>query len=326
MPSMVAVGQTSASRRIQHRLDRVAGQRGNVLLRGRRGFGALSLMRWLHSQWAETSLRVAKSLPPPCVHLDGPLMDVELLEALSAPAVNPLQSGNVPWATLVITEIDRMPLDAQMRLHAIQQSVSDANQDGNRQLYLVASIHTQETLTTAGHREHDSIDSSIQASHSGLCDPLADLLVSEVVEVSDISERLEDLPMIVLAILQQLRRDSSLDAERFSRDALDAMLAYPWPGQFDEVYDVVRSSSYAAGSSHAVQREHLPLAVRTYRASPETGRHEIELIGTLDDALQRFEGYWIEEMMRRTNGNRAEAARLLGISRSRLIRKLDDSQ
>lgn len=111
-------------------------------------------------------------------------------------------------------------------------------------------------------------------------------------------------------------------AERLSRAALDALVIYPWPGNVDELDQSIRHAVRTApGSSIGV--EHLPLAVRSYRPGERSG--VAKAIMPLDVAIQRYQRRLIHEALEAVDGNRAEAARQLGISRTRLLRKLEEA-
>ena len=70
--------------------------------------------------------------------------------------------------------------------------------------------------------------------------------------------------------------------------------------------------------------EHLPLAIRSYRSGDNPASQKLRRV-SLDDAVARFEMRLIDEAIEATGGNRAEAARRLGISRARLLRKIDEA-
>ena len=69
--------------------------------------------------------------------------------------------------------------------------------------------------------------------------------------------------------------------------------------------------------------EHLPLAIRSYRVA-ETSP-PVTTVASLDKAVQRFELRLINEALELAGGNRAQAARRLGISRARLLRRIEEA-
>ncbi|MEM0927452.1 MAG: helix-turn-helix domain-containing protein, partial [Planctomycetota bacterium] len=67
-----------------------------------------------------------------------------------------------------------------------------------------------------------------------------------------------------------------------------------------------------------------PLAIRSYRPNAETPVGQLSI--DLDREVAKYERELITQTLEVTEGNRAEAARRLGISRARLLRKLDGEE
>jgi DNA-binding NtrC family response regulator len=140
--------------------------------------------------------------------------------------------------------------------------------------------------------------------------------------VHPLANRVEDIPLIATAMLDHRHAAGEGTAERISRAALDSLVIYPWPRNLEEMDEAIRHAVRTApGQSIGV--EHLPLAVRSYRPGERASFGKA--IVPLDVALQRFQRRLISEAIESTGGNRAEAARRLGISRARLLRKLDEA-
>ena len=100
------------------------------------------------------------------------------------------------------------------------------------------------------------------------------------------------------------------------------LVIYPWPRNYEELDEAIRHAARTAtGQSIAV--EHLPLAIRSYRPGQNPSLSKSPNV-PLDQAVQRYELRLIHEAIEAAGGNRAEAARQLGISRARLLRKIDE--
>ena len=97
-------------------------------------------------------------------------------------------------------------------------------------------------------------------------------------------------------------------------------MIYPWPDNFRELDQAIRQATRSC-SGQVIGVEHLPLAIRSYRpnASIPVDQQAIDL----DEVVSRFETDLIRKTLDATDGNRAETARRLNISRARLLRKLD---
>ena len=156
----------------------------------------------------------------------------------------------------------------------------------------------------------------------GLCSQLIDVISSLTIVSRPLAQRVDDIPLIATAMLDTRRAAGEGPAERINRAALDALVVYPWPHNYEELEHAIGHAIRTA-PGNVIACEHLPLAIRSYQPGANLNRAKQTKI-SLDDAIQRYELRLITETLEMTDGNRAEAARRLGISRARLIRRLED--
>ena len=118
-------------------------------------------------------------------------------------------------------------------------------------------------------------------------------------------ERMEDIPALVVTLLQKLSGDA---APQFSPAAMLALAGYAFPGNVRELENILERAT-ALYSGSAIEPEDLHLA-------PDEMGGEIQGRGseTLDDYLNRLERQAILEALQKTEGNRTAAARLLGVT------------
>ncbi len=106
----------------------------------------------------------------------------------------------------------------------------------------------------------------------------------------------------------------------FSPEALDELAGYPWPGNLDELAEMVREAHAEAAASTIApatcpsEFAWLPTPARWPRRPDEP----IDLVET----LQRIETDLIHRCLARAKGNKSRAAELLGLTRPRLYRRL----
>ncbi|MGH7170826.1 MAG: sigma 54-interacting transcriptional regulator, partial [Gemmataceae bacterium] len=167
--------------------------------------------------------------------------------------------------------------------------------------------------------------SPAQAVRSGkLLDELACALGTLVLEVPPLRERRADLPVLVERLLERACIGRAARVTSLSADAWAVFRGYSWPGNLRELYNVLRAACARAGVEQlraadlpaelrrAVEREHLPprpvdRALPLEQLLEEAERRLIQL------ALQRVRGH---------KAQKAQAARLLGIPRARLWRRM----
>jgi DNA-binding NtrC family response regulator len=161
-----------------------------------------------------------------------------------------------------------------------------------------------------------------QAVRSGqLLDGLACALSALVIEVPPLRERLADLPTLVERLLPRACAGRDVRVASLSADAWTLLRAYSWPGNLRELYNVIRTacanadgeqlraSDLPAELCRAVQREEMP---------PRPADKSLPLEQLLEEAERRL----IQLALQRARGHKARAARLLGIPRPRLWRRM----
>ncbi len=127
----------------------------------------------------------------------------------------------------------------------------------------------------------------------------------------------EDIPLYVERFLEERFDFEGSEPKRMSPEALEALRAYPWPGNVRELMNVVERAAWNAPGS-VIRPEHLPSHVLS--GLPDA-------VGTagstlLRDAVEEAEKRVIRHVLRITGGNKARAAKLLGLHRATLYQKL----
>jgi DNA-binding NtrC family response regulator len=99
-----------------------------------------------------------------------------------------------------------------------------------------------------------------------------------------------------------------------------ALLQYDWPGNVRELRNAIESA-IAVGSGPELKAEDLPTLVRGDTVEIFEGDKKLDL--PLDDVLASVERRAILSALRRAGGQRSRAARAMGVSRSRLYRRME---
>ncbi len=129
-------------------------------------------------------------------------------------------------------------------------------------------------------------------------------------------ERKEDLPLLCEHFLARYRYVTRSPLRRVSPAAAEAMDSYAWPGNIRELENVIERAQVLArlDEDDALLPRHLPEEVRgSYAPSdaPAAGGFALDL----PSAIRRVRSHYLAEALRLTEGNKVQAARLLGISR-----------
>lgn len=145
-------------------------------------------------------------------------------------------------------------------------------------------------------------------------------------------ERSGDVPLLVQAILKKIALKSKSPVKQVSAAALEALERYQWPGNIRQLENELQRAVLMAGVEGSISVECLsPAVVAAGAAGPvSAGGVEVATCGgigaggevrRLKDVLEEVERNLIDAALARCNGNKSEAARQLGISRSNLLAK-----
>ena len=141
-----------------------------------------------------------------------------------------------------------------------------------------------------------------------------------IVETPPLRKRTEDIPLLVAHFLQMFAGEMGITPPTLAPEALALLTGHPFPGNVRELKNVIERAMIASGGK-AIRREHIefPGARTAPEGSlmPAAKVPATDLPLNLDDAEQAL----IQRALEQTGGNVAEAARLLGVNRSRIYRR-----
>lgn len=139
-------------------------------------------------------------------------------------------------------------------------------------------------------------------------------------------ERKSDIPLLAEAFLRELSELNNKVYKPLSDEAMQALLAYDWPGNIRELRTALEHGVVMCNSPR-VGLKHLPsyLSAGATAADGKTGGNGAVVLSSANDLnLEKMERQFIDAALQRTGDNRTEAAELLGLSRRTLQRKLKE--
>jgi DNA-binding NtrC family response regulator len=151
-------------------------------------------------------------------------------------------------------------------------------------------------------------------------------LVVYPIELPPLRARRDDIPLLVGHFLRKLESDVGRKITRVCPDALEALARHGWPGNVRELQNVVHRSLLACAGDEITLAD-LPPDIRALSlpSLPPAALGDGE--SENDDEqpiipLRELERRAIERALKQTNGSVAQAAKLLGIGRATLYRRL----
>ena len=144
-------------------------------------------------------------------------------------------------------------------------------------------------------------------------------------QLPPLRERKEDIPLLVQHFIRKFaaRTESNGDHEVvLSQDTLRRLMAYAWPGNVRQLENAVERALILRGTRMQVEMADLPPEIQAVpvEAAPSLDLPESGV--DLPALVHRIERDLIGRALVRTDGNRADAARLLGLKRTTLVEKL----
>lgn len=138
------------------------------------------------------------------------------------------------------------------------------------------------------------------------------------IEVPPLRARREDIPLLVRSLLDQLNSSSTRPVHEIEPGVWAALGAHHWPGNIRELFGVIEAA-FAVVRDGCLRAENLHFSPRVEVENPAPPDGVIPL----DDCLAEIERRAILAAIRQAGGQRNLAARLIGISRSRLYRRME---
>lgn len=138
-------------------------------------------------------------------------------------------------------------------------------------------------------------------------------------------ERAGDVPRLVEFFLRKIAERSKQPEKRIDAESMSLLEGYAWPGNIRQLENEVQRACVMVGKDEVITRACLSPVVASGSARPGKIATQVETQGkTLKQVLDRVERELIEETLARCEGNKSEAARQLGMSRSNLIAKAQE--
>jgi two-component system response regulator HydG len=144
-----------------------------------------------------------------------------------------------------------------------------------------------------------------------------------VLAVPPLRERREDIPLLAAHFLGRFAKKNRKSVKGFSPGAMEALLHHPWPGNVRELENAVERGVILAVGDYLTERELPPgVAAAVPDMPPGVGRIGHDPADLAGQPLEDIEQRAILATLKETGGNKSEAARVLGITRATLHKKL----
>lgn len=299
------IGMSARMQRVYKMIEKVSRGDHPVLILGESGTGKELVARSIHFGGAR---RDRPFVPVDCSALVPTLIESELFGYVKGAFTGAMQAklGLMEAAqggTLFLDEIGEMPVELQVKLlRALQQrEIKPVGATDRRQINV--------RIIAATNRD---LDAAIRTG--AFRQDLYFRLNVVQIKLPPLHERKGDIPLLVASFLDKFANADEGPPREISEDAMRRLMAYDWPGNVRELENVIERS-VALGSGPVVSVSDLPSTLH-YPITDRTPARDETL------PLEELERRAILRTLRETGGDKLAAARLLGIGKTTLYRKL----
>lgn len=319
------IGESPAMLQLFDLVRRVAQADGPVLITGESGTGKEAIARAIH---AEGPRAERPFVAINCAGIPEALLESELMGHIEGAFTGARRARKGLFAeastgSLFLDEIAEMPLSMQAKLLRVLQDGRvrplGSNTEFDTDVRIIAATNRSSEELRLGDAFREDLFFRLETFH---------------VPVPPLRDRGEDLHRLLQHFLQRFTAESTIGVLGFEQQALRALECYSFPGNVRELMGLVERAVTLARDAW-LTREDLPQRVldaqeEALRRTPgkksgistafpaDLYRESQEFWPTLADVEQRY----IEAVLKYTQGNKQQAARILGIGRKTLYRRI----
>jgi DNA-binding NtrC family response regulator len=300
----MVVGQSPQMNRLIDVAKKAAASRSTVLLLGESGTGKEIFARAIHN-WSERKHQPFVAIN--CVGLSNALLESELFGHERGAFTGALQvkKGKMELAhggTVFLDEVGDISTELQTKLLRFLQEREFERVGGTK------PISVDVRIIAATNRD---LDSGVQSGQ--FREDLYYRLNVIPLKLPPLREHKEDIPGLANYFLRRFASETKKNFTRITDEALKKLAVYEWPGNVRELANVIESA-VVLGQGPELMPHHLPTKIVS--GVPNGRINRFSYHGAVDDYRREL----IAKTLAQTEGNRAAAAKILGLQRTYLSR------
>lgn len=301
------MGRSPEMQQLSRAIKRASSSSAPVLIAGETGTGKELLAKSIHLSVKGPDLPF---IPVDCCSLSPELLENELFGHVkgSFPGAWDDKCGLLSAAeggTVLLNEVSELSIDTQAKLSRALQAKA-VRPYGSA---AIAPMRARVLATT-------SRDLSALVAEGKFRQELYYLLSVLVIRLPALRQRREDIPLIVEYFLQNLKQEHAAE-KTISPEAMRTITDHDWPGNFREL-EAVLQRAYLLATGTMIDLCHLPHEITSVPVASAEGESQ------RNRSLAEIEREGVIAALRETNGDKQKAAKLLGVSRTTLYRKLHE--
>ena len=301
------IGRSGPMQEIFATIERVAPTRATVLLAGESGVGKDLIARAIHFHSPRRDRPLVKIN---CTAIPENLMESELFgyekgAFTGAQASKPGKFEQADTGTVFLDEIGDVPAGIQVKLLRILQEREFERLGSNvtRHIDVRVIAATNQDLRAA-------------LEQGTFREDLYYRLNVVPMNIPPLRERKQDIPFLANHFVRKLAPDTGCQVESITDAGMEKLMAYHWPGNVRELENIIERSLVMCTGKH------LDASDIKLESAPRPRAHNDSHCLPEGMTLDEYEQDLIREALRRADGNKSQAARLLGLTRNALRYRL----
>src|SRR5256714_695033 len=308
------IGTGRPMKQIFELVETIAGLNSTVLIQGETGTGKELIAKAIHFN---SPRKDQKMVSINCGAIPENLLESELFGHAKGAFTGAVQTriGRFEQAsggTIFLDEIGTMPLSLQVKLLRVLQEREFERVGGNSTIKIDVRI----IAATSANLERMVAEGTFR-------EDLYYRLNVIPINLPPLRERREDIPLLVQAFVSHFCERHKLDLKSVSPQVMKALMAFEWPGNVRQLENIVERMVALTGNRTAITPTDLPDQIQSKAQLSATPFIEIPDEGiNFQNVVTDMERELILQSLRRTNGNKKLAAKLLNLKRTTLIEKI----
>ncbi len=300
------VGRSDKMRKLYEMIQVVSKNDANIIIEGETGTGKELVAKTIHN---ESSRANNIFLPVNCGALPESLLEAELFGHKKGAFTGAVEDREgcfetASEGTLFLDEIGEMPLSSQVKLLRVLQEkeVTRVGESRPRPVNVRVIAASNKNLLELVKANKFREDLYYRLHVVGL-------------KVPPLRDRKEDIQDLIAHFISQFNTEYDKSIEGCSPKAMDIFLSYNWPGNVRQLEHAIEHAFAVTSSDRKViTPESLPPEITHTQTEP------LPALGKTSETVD--EKQQIKNALEQSNGNKAQAARILGISRAGLYKKM----
>lgn len=310
------IGKSCAMQKIYDLIDLIAATKTTILITGESGTGKRLVARAIHDSSLDGASRPFVEVS--CGALPETLLESELFGHVKGAFTGAIKDRvgrfeSAEGGTIFLDEIDAFSPALQVKLLRVLQ-------DGEYER--VGETKTRRASARIIAATNQDLQESIRLGK--FRNDLYYRLNIISLDIPPLRERKEDIPLLVEHFIEKHAKQLNKKISGISDEAIGYLMSYPWPGNVRELENCIERACVLS-QEVLLGCQHLAEYIRTDKRAPAVSSPDAAAQNngsSLKDALKDPEKKIILEAIEKCGGNKKEAAKLLGINRTTLYKKL----